>query len=98
MINVKKKDPMFYEVAISTIGTNAHSCTFYGAAHPVSSTTLKAVAPATAVNPDTGEWEETTCEVTLKYKNNKVSVEDNGKCREYCGARAHLFIDGAKRK
>lgn len=96
-VQVKKVTNSLYDVEVNTIGTNGHSCTFSATASPLKSNSLRAAAQATVID-ESGEWQPATCEVFLYYVGSSISVEDNGNCREYCGARAQLYIEGARKK
>jgi hypothetical protein len=87
---------------VETIGTNAHSCGFEATAQ-VKDFNVLVGALETEVhryNEETkeSEWVKAVCEVTLTYKNSDVvKVDNNGNCQEFCGMRAQLYIDEAKR-
>lgn len=87
---------------VETIGGNAHSCGFEAAA--VEKTTgLLIGSVETEIyryneNTKETEVEKAICEVSVSYKDSDtVSVSNNGNCNEFCGARAQLYIDDAKR-
>lgn len=85
-----------YLVKVDTVTTNAHTCSFEG----------EGVMKGTQIvaTSEGEEWDgenpvPVTCEVTLDYLDgDTVNVTNNGKCQYFCGARATLEIEGAKRK
>ncbi len=80
-------------VAIDTITTNGHTCSFESDSAVQSGNKIVAQAKSEA-GIDDGD-----CEVTVTYLDeNTVSVDENGKCKSFCGARATLFINQAIRK
>ena len=88
---------------INTIGGNAHMCSFEGAATVKSANELisQVETEVYEYNSETkqGEFVKAICEVTVTYKDSDTaSVSNNGKCQEFCGARAHLYIEDAKRE
>lgn len=92
-----------FDIAVETVGSNAHMCGFEGPAQKTSDSTLLSSVKTEVweENAQTGQWESVpaVCEVTVTYRDeNTVSVENNGKCQEFCGMRAWLSIDEAKRK
>lgn len=88
--------------SIETIGANAHTCGFEEPVIQKSANELLAQVETEVYeyNSETkqGEFVKAICEVTITYKDSDtVSVTNNGNCQEYCGARAFLHIDEAKR-
>ena len=103
-VQVKKTQvPEVFQLNVDTVGSNGHSCSFEGEA-TVQSNDLLMSSVKTEVwqeNAQTGEWESVsaTCEVTVKYADiNTTAVSTNGNCQEFCGMRAILDIEEAKRK
>lgn len=97
-VQVSKVGPNQYLVDVNTIGTNAHTCTFTANAYAMSPKALRAIAPSEPNEQQNQQWPpQRKCEVYLEFNGDKVDVEDNGKCRSFCGARAQLFIEGAQR-
>lgn len=89
-----------FDVAVETVATNAHMCSFEGSARAEAPGRLVATADGDEWNDAKGDFEKATCELTVTYKNsaNSVSVSTNGKCRSFCGARAVLAIENATRR
>lgn len=95
---VRKKGDT-YNVTISVITTNAHTCDFEADAKLNDAGQLVASAPSEEWNEEKGAIEPATCEVTLNYTEaNSVDVTNNGKCTSFCGMRARLDFSGAKRQ
>lgn len=87
---------------IETVGQNGHSCGFASGAKEVKPGLLVGSAETEVFryNEETKQSEpvKAICEVYVSYSDsNTVSVEDNGNCTEFCGARAALIIGEAKR-
>lgn len=75
-----------YAVEISTIGSNGHSCSFEGTGNLMGSTIVAKSS------------ESQECEVNVAFLDaDTVNVSTNGECQDFCGARAWLQIDAAKR-
>ena len=94
---------MEYYVTVDILSTNAHTCSFEGLAKWVGPLTLVASSETDdwqeGENGEEGKFVPVTCEVTVKYLDgNRVNVSNNGKCSNFCGARAMLEIEEAKRK
>ncbi len=97
-VAVSLKDQKFF-LEVMTVGSNAHMCEFQGEVTSVKENTLVAAAEVELYNGETGGWDKDTCEVTVEYQSqNEVSVTNNGKCSEFCGARAGLNVGQAFRK
>lgn len=95
-----------YAVEIETVRTNAHTCSFEGAAKRVSENVLEASAESEMWVPGQGQEEgkfvPATCRVSLTYTNaDTVDVRVVGApqaCESFCGANASLEMEGAKRR
>jgi len=92
-----------FNVRVSTVATNAHTCDFDGKGEMVSANQLKATAPSEVYIPGEngkdGRFESATCEVSVTFLDgNSVKVESGETCSYFCGARAHLDIEKAVRK
>jgi hypothetical protein len=91
-----------YSLSVETIGSNAHVCNFEGEAQIASAKELvSSVKTEEEREDDNGNWSSVpvTCSVSVTYKDsNTISVTNNGNCGSFCGARAWLHIDEAKRK
>lgn len=98
--NVKiQKNAEGYFLYVDTIGTNGHSCFFEEKVTSVSENEVVSVTETEAYDYETGTFKPSTCSVKVSYKDeNTVDVTTEGSCEEYCGARAWLFIEDAKRK
>lgn len=92
-----------FNVSISTVTTNAHTCDFEGRGEMVAANLLKASAPSEIYIPGEngkdGHFESATCEVSVTYLDgNSVKVESGETCSYFCGANASLDIEKAVRK
>lgn len=98
-VEVKLAAENTYNVKVDTVTTNAHTCTFEGTGKVLMGTDKFTILAST----ESEEWDgdkfvPATCEVTLTYiDGDTVNVVNNGKCTSFCGARADLTIDEAKR-
>lgn len=70
-------------LSVSILGTNAHTCEFDGA--------LRAAGGAWIADGEAG------CRVTVNLRDGALSLENNGRCEAYCGARAFLEVRAARR-
>ncbi len=90
------------ELTVDTVGSNAHECHFQGEAVKMSETEYVSKVNVTEFEQnDKGEWIEVpaVCEVSMSFLDaDSVAVGNNGKCSEFCGARAWLSVDKAIRK
>ncbi|MCO5142040.1 MAG: hypothetical protein M9962_03000 [Oligoflexia bacterium] len=90
------------KLLVDTIGSNAHSCSFEGEAVQTTASQFVSKVDSTEYDQDeNGNWVEipVVCEVTVDFLDeNSVTVDNNGKCREFCGMRAWLSVDKATRK
>lgn len=85
------------DVSVFTITTNAHMCEFEGKGKFTAEGTIVASAPTEIWDGDNSV--PAVCDVTLTFVDgNTVNVSNNGNCAYFCGARASLDIEGAKRK
>lgn len=92
-----KGDSEGYSLDIVTTGSNAHSCWFEGKVTQVLEKALVSEVPAETFNGT--DWEPAICQVTVSYENDEtVNVSTNGKCQEFCGARAWLEMGPATLK
>jgi len=83
-------------LSMETIGSNAHICSFEGPAEKISETELQSKVASDVW--DGSDWVPGFCTVTASYSDtNTVQVSSAG-CEMFCGARAQLYIDSAKRK
>jgi hypothetical protein len=98
-VTVSEKEGVF-TVDVSTIGGNAHSCSFTEVATKMNNSTLVSAVQVDAFNYETGTWGKDICVLAVTYKDaDTVSVTTNGKCRDFhCGMRAGLEIEKATRK
>lgn len=93
-----------YEVEISTITTNFHTCDYSGEGQAVvsdDSIKIKTSQPSTDYEQnEKGEYVavDVMCELEIIYQGEFASVTSNGKCSDFCGARAFLEISQAQRK
>lgn len=84
-----------FKISVETISTNAHTCSFEA---PALRDGNRLVASVKAENFEGGKWVDAICTVTVSYKSkDAVSVDTNGKCQSFCGARG-LMEFSAKRK
>lgn len=87
-------------LTVEIVGTNAHTCSYEGPIVSKTLNTLVSQVESDEWNETTGDFEKATCEVTATYSDNgnAVAIDNNGKCRSFCGARAHLQIGKALRR
>ncbi len=86
-----------YFLKVSTIGTNLHSCDYEGAAIASGNGLISQL--------ESEEWDDRSssfvkalCELRATFPDaNTVSVNNNGKCSSFCGMRARLVVEEAKR-
>lgn len=84
-------------LTVDTVGSNAHQCYFEGAVTKTTATTVVSEVEAMVWNGT--DFEAGTCEVTVTFENDDtVNVSNNGKCQEFCGARAWLSFGPATRQ
>jgi len=77
-----------FELEISSVGTNGHTCDFSGKAALISDYHL--------VSKENGD--EGKCEVNVFFTSvNTISVKTNGECSEYCGANMMLDEENLNR-
>lgn len=79
-------------VSVSTIGSNDHTCSFDGVAKSDAKDVFE-------VKTSGRENDINACVLKMSLKGTTLSVvEKSGDCRDYCGARASLFIEKAEKK
>lgn len=98
-VEVKLLADHTYRVEIQTVTTNGHSCGFESANGVFQNGAIVATDLADEWDSEKQEMVPVTCEVAVSYVDgNTVNVSHNGKCSTFCGARASLDIERAKRQ
>jgi hypothetical protein len=88
-----------FNILITTVATNMHTCEFEGAAVLKGNTLVSEVA-SEEYNYETSQIESTTCvvEAVLSNAGKNMSIKTNGKCRSFCGANGWLEVNLKKVK
>jgi hypothetical protein len=97
-LNLTLENGKVSSVEVMTWGGNGHSCSFESKNIYDVGSALKVVEAVEAYDFESGEMKPTLCEVTLKKTEKGYSVDNNGKCNYFCGARAWLYIEEATKK
>ncbi|TNF29093.1 MAG: hypothetical protein EP319_07720 [Deltaproteobacteria bacterium] len=95
VVKIKKNEDK-YSVEVITWGGNLHSCAFENEAEKIAEGHLQAKTEGSEWVD--GDWQDKECVVDIKFKDqNTLSVEANWACQVFCGMRAELSIEEAKR-
>jgi hypothetical protein len=87
-----------HRVTVNTTTTNGHTCEFSAPAR-WTARGLLAKAESMEWDQEKDAYAPATCEVLVRYVDaNQVNVSHNGRCRSFCGMRADLAIEGARRR
>ena len=92
-----------WTVEIETLGPNAHICTFEGEVRRDGEEGFVASAPSEVFIPGEGggdgRFEEAECAFPVTVRDDVLSLDGSGEaCRSFCGARAYLYLEGARRR
>ncbi len=94
-VSVTKKG-RHYTVAVDTITTNAHTCTYEAFnGKLIGKNKIVSSAPTEVYNSDTDKYTPSKCVVTVLFNKDKsVTVKTNGydQCKDFCGMNASLEI------
>ncbi len=87
---IRKKGSQF-QLQISTIGSNFHTCEFVAPAKLLGSS-LIATKMSEEYDPRSGQLIEVQCEVKATVENNHLEITTNQHCQSFCGANAGLDV------
>lgn len=84
-----------YKIHVETYGSNMHSCMYDGAAVLLHNKLESKTKNVSYFNYNTNRSAVGTCIVSAKLEDNgTMTLSDNGKCVEFCGANAWLNAEG----
>jgi uncharacterized protein len=87
-LSIVPRDDGAFDLAIESLQTNAHTCSFRGQVRADGSV-FRGIPGSGAEDPSLDEG-EVPCNVSVLVERGELRVETEGTCSFYCGARAHL--------
>jgi hypothetical protein len=90
-------------LTVEIVADNAHTCSFEGTAVRRGAGGFEATAPAEVYIPGeggaAGRFEDGTCTLQIRITEGILTMEGDGEaCQGFCGARAYMGIQGARRR
>ena len=87
-LSIVPRDDGAFDLAIESMQTNAHSCSFRGQVR-ADGNLFRGIPGSGAEDPSLDEG-EAPCNVSVLVERGELRTQTEGTCTFYCGARAHL--------